>query len=715
MSLVRVNLLYMSVYGGILILTVLCLRMLLKNRLPKAAFSILWCVALLRLLMPFSVDAPFGVLSVIQNRVEALQERLAAGQGYGTANGKDYRPVFLADLFPEGLHFGKASGYDGVIDGNAGYGSAVGMEKIPTESPAKGGLAENGLYQGFRGLPLLRRIIITGGIICAAVFSLLYLNCLRRFRTALPVEDPFVEQWLDGCRLRRKVKVMQSDRISSPLTYGLVRPVILLPKHLEREGGRKLEYILQHELVHIRRLDGAWKIAMEAALCLHWFNPLVWVMYVFMNRDLELSCDEEVLRVLGTEARKDYALTLIGMEERRQLPVPLYSGFGKNAVEERIGEIMKYKKKTKAAVGAAAALILAVVCVFATTARAKEDPSEADQDPSQESAVMLMDPPVGSSGDMGGAGSGGGSGTMAGTDSNGDVRLADGTKRSEAGIAELPEDGEGGYRLTYRKEGIPESEPAQLVSGQGFYLLIPQEGWISFGPDGWMNEENNEVEIWAACFTAEGSDYQGLDREQIIEALTREGYQEDNGRYWICDEAQDRMMAVELRQANDQDIWGVFYTYPKEAEDGWGVELRAMAQTFAIAAPELSEPEDRAADREQQMEAELARRLKEVEEADRVTQLVRDFMKAAGEKDRDSILPYIAEGYEVDLDCLDRIMGWEQGDMHVSVYVKGDLGNAIVSMGVTMDESEEDPNDHLTLGLIKGGDGWRICFMVFEK
>ncbi|MCM1540614.1 MAG: M56 family metallopeptidase [Blautia sp.] len=526
MSLVRVSLLYMSVCGGILILTVFCLRMLLRNRLPKATFSILWCVALLRLLSPFSLDAPFGILPVIQDRTEALQERFTAGQGYGTADGK-------------------ASGYDGEIGGNVRYGSAVGMEKVPAGSPVKGGgLAENGLYQGFWKLSLLRKFIVTGDIVCAAVFFLLYLNCLRRFRTALPVENPFVEQWLDGCRLRRKVKVMQSDRIHSPLTYGLVRPVILLPKHLEREDGRKLGYILQHEMVHIRRFDGAWKLAMAAALCLHWFNPLVWMMYVLMNRDLELSCDEEVLRVLGAGARKDYALTLIGMEERRQLPVPLYSGFGKNAVEERIGEIMKYKKKTKAAVGAAAALVLAVICVFATTARAKEDPSGTDQDLSEESAVMLMDPPAGYSGDVD---SSDGSGTVAGTDSNGDVRMAGGTKRSDADIAEL------------------------------------------------------------------------------------------------------------------------------------------------------------------------ARRLKEVEEADTVTQLVRDFMKTAGEKDRDSILPYIAEGYEVDLDCLDRIMAWEQGDMHVSVYVKGDLGNAIVSMRVTTDESEEDSNDHLTLGLIKGGDGWRICFMVFEK
>ncbi|MDE6923719.1 MAG: M56 family metallopeptidase [Acetatifactor sp.] len=113
----------------------------------------------------------------------------------------------------------------------------------------------------------------------ASVFLTLYLNCLRRFRTALPVEDPEVEQWLGRNRLLRRVRVCRSDRISSPLTYGLVRPVILLSGFPGREG-QKLKYILQHEMVHIRRFDGIWKLAMTAALCLHWFNPLVWVMYI---------------------------------------------------------------------------------------------------------------------------------------------------------------------------------------------------------------------------------------------------------------------------------------------------------------------------------------------------------------------------------------------------------------------------------------------------
>ena len=104
------------------------------------------------------------------------------------------------------------------------------------------------------------------------------------------------------------------------------------------------------------------KLLLSAALCLHWFNPLVWVMYVLANRDLELSCDEMVLRLLGIENRSAYAMALLEMEEKRSGFGALYSAFGKNAIEERIGAIMKMKKRSLLSV------VMAVVLVFTLTA-----------------------------------------------------------------------------------------------------------------------------------------------------------------------------------------------------------------------------------------------------------------------------------------------------------------------------------------------------------
>lgn len=687
MSLARVDLLFISVYGGFLVLMVLLIRHLLKKVLPRRVFSILWCVALLRLLIPFSLEVPYGGFSPLQDRMSALRYHVPT-DGEGLLAQMFLEAGFSGDM-PKSPEGGGGMEAEGLSDrmpvtaagGISGIGAGIGIGGISyiADRTGTGGIA------GYRGgtvgmwkVSLLQKIGMAGTALLAAVFLTLYLHCLGRFRTALPMEDPAVERWLGQNRLRRKVQVCCCDRISSPLTYGLLHPVILLPKRLGQEGECGMTYILQHEMVHIRRFDGAWKLVMAAALCLHWFNPLVWVLYVFMNRDLELACDEEVLRIFGRDARKGYALTLIGMEENRLLMTPLYSGFGKNAVEERLGEIMKYRKKTKTAVGIGAALVLAVVCISATTSRAGEDPGEAVGMPQEDDSVSLpMDPPTGNFLENDGANGDVGSGTEA-------------VPETENGTQ-----GEGVYRLTYMKEGMPESEPAQLVQGQGYTILLPQEGWISFGPDGWMNEDNNKVEIWVGNFSAEDSDYRGLGREQIEEELMSQGYQSDGGHYWKYAQEEDRMTVVELRQDDGQDIWGIFYTYPGDGEDGWGVELRAMAQTF------YTVPGSGSGGEETDEEVRLMRWL--------IVRLV----VASGEKGHDSILPYIAEGYEVDTECLDVIREWKQSE--ISVRQNPASGHSIVSIRVVTEESVEDSNDYLTVELIPDGEEWKICFMGIEK
>ena len=90
-----------------------------------------------------------------------------------------------------------------------------------------------------------------------------------------------------------------------------------MPETTKWEEGRELPYVLEHEFVHIRRLDGATKFVLIVGLCIHWFNPLVWAMYVLANRDLELSCDETVVRRFGEDSRACYTRTLIHMEEKK--------------------------------------------------------------------------------------------------------------------------------------------------------------------------------------------------------------------------------------------------------------------------------------------------------------------------------------------------------------------------------------------------------------
>lgn len=327
------SLLEMSFAGGVLILAVIVLRSLTLNRLPKGTFLALWAVAVLRLLVPFSIPSPVSV--------------------YTLAERTPLRTVAPA--------IRDASAIPAME--TAEQGAAIGLP--PTTGPAASS-----------PLPVWFWVWLAGAAACGAFFLISYFRCRRAFRTALPVEDQGLLDWLAGRKLRRTVSLRRSDRVDAPLTYGLLRPVILLPE----AGAGVSRYALEHELVHIRRLDALWKPLLAFTACVHWFNPLVWCMFVLANRDMELRCDEAVVRRFGTGSRSAYALALISMEEKRSGLGPFASAFSKNASEERIRAIMKIKKRSLAAILAAAALVCCVGVGFATSAARDRTPYPGVQD-----------------------------------------------------------------------------------------------------------------------------------------------------------------------------------------------------------------------------------------------------------------------------------------------------------------------------------------------
>lgn len=160
-------------------------------------------------------------------------------------------------------------------------------------------------------IPIHTAVWLTVMLLIAVYFVISYIRFRLKFRSD-PVTYPYVEDWLTEHSIKRTIEIRVSDQISSPLTYGVIHPVILLPSCMEYTA-ETLSYVLNHEYMHIRRFDAVTKLIFSAVLCLHWFNPLVWVMYVLANRDIELSCDELVLRTAGVDKRSNYALTLIAM------------------------------------------------------------------------------------------------------------------------------------------------------------------------------------------------------------------------------------------------------------------------------------------------------------------------------------------------------------------------------------------------------------------
>ncbi len=141
----------------------------------------------------------------------------------------------------------------------------------------------------------------------------------------------------------------------------------MLPRALLCAAPDQLECVLVHELTHIRRLDAPLKLLCAAALCLHWFNPLVHALYLLLNRDVELACDEAVLARLGRDRRAGYASLLLDLRSPDRC-APLTSGFGHRAVRERIASIMRYKKVSILALALAVVLVFSVAAAFATSA-----------------------------------------------------------------------------------------------------------------------------------------------------------------------------------------------------------------------------------------------------------------------------------------------------------------------------------------------------------
>lgn len=329
-----------SCAGAVLVLVIVLLRGLLGRRLPRRTFTALWWVAALRLLLPLPLPSPLSVYTLF-----AALRRPAAETAVPAI------PVYLLPA----------------------------AEAAPAEAPAAAAVS---------GWAVLYWVAAAG---LALWFLSSYIRWRHRFAVSLPAPAGIAPGWEHP-----RVALRVSDRIAAPLSYGLLRPVILLPRSMDWTDGTALRCVLAHEYAHIRHLDGLAKLLFAAALCRFWFHPAAWVLYVLGSHDLELACDEEAVRRLGHPG--EYARALLRMEERRSRP--LYNHFSQYAVEERIKIIMTntQKKWSLAALLLAVLLAAGVTTAFATSA---DDPP-ADRTlpaetavPPEEAAEMCLPVPGG--------------------------------------------------------------------------------------------------------------------------------------------------------------------------------------------------------------------------------------------------------------------------------------------------------------------------------
>lgn len=331
MELKQVSFPQMSFVGAVLIIAIIVIRALAINRLPKKTFLIMWGIAVLRLCIPFNISFDFSINAMPMKTLEVLKENVS-----NTAQN-----ISQTLQIPQNQTI---------------YPMEESMGKI---------------------IPVLWMIWVIGVSVCLLFFLVSYVKCMRRFATSFPVRNEFAEQWRKEHKIRRRIEIRESGVTNTPLTYGVLHPVILMPKKIDWNDEEKIAYILEHEFIHIKRMDLVMKSILILILSIHWFNPLVWIMYLLCNRDLELSCDEMVIFNFGIENRTEYAYMLIDMEESKGSFTPMCNYFSKNVMEERILSIMKTKKLSKAKVMSASILVagVSILCIFSISVNAKDQHS----------------------------------------------------------------------------------------------------------------------------------------------------------------------------------------------------------------------------------------------------------------------------------------------------------------------------------------------------
>lgn len=309
-------LLKMSISSSILIIITIILRFFAINRLPKRFFVLLWNIAILRLLIPFDLPIHYGIVSPMVKMADT------GGNYYNVTNGPIIKET-SGEVF------------------NYAVTLPLGSVKWTTI------------------------VWVTGMVVMFLFFGVLYWKEYQSIWTALSISKEDDDYLRSVIAIPNRVKFCVSDRISTPLTFGVLSPKIIFPKILKFSDNTKVKYVLMHEVIHIKRMDNLWKIIILIVVSVYWFNPFVWIMYRLFNRDIELSCDEKVINLFGETTKKEYVMMLVDLAEKQYQWSLTSNGFGKSAIQERILAIMKFKKVTCINIGCALFLLAGAMTVFA--------------------------------------------------------------------------------------------------------------------------------------------------------------------------------------------------------------------------------------------------------------------------------------------------------------------------------------------------------------
>lgn len=305
-----------SIAASWIVIAVLILRFCLKKA-PKWVNVLLWGIVAVRLIFPFSIESALSLIPSAETVSPSIMMETAPSVQTGV-------PALDQVINP-------------VIDHSL--------------SPAPGASA-NPLQIW---IPVLTVIWLLGVAALFLYSAVSYRRLRRRVCEAVILRD----------------NIYQSENVCSPFVLGIIRPKIYLPYHMDK---REMDHVIAHEQTHIRRRDHWWKPLGFLLLTVHWFNPLLWLGYILLCRDIELACDEKVIREMGNEQRADYTQALVSCSVSRRSIAACPLAFGEVGIKERVKSVMNYKKPAFWIILASALICAAAAVCFLTNPKTEQIP-----------------------------------------------------------------------------------------------------------------------------------------------------------------------------------------------------------------------------------------------------------------------------------------------------------------------------------------------------
>lgn len=329
MTALLIKIVEMSISSSFVAAAVILIKLLLK-KVPRWIHCLLWALVAVRLICPISIESS---LSIMPSRDVVCEPNYSAGilnchvQNTNTTlpnNGDELPFVPNDEQIPMPPH-------------NSGM-----SQEYPTENGVS--LAE-----------IITYVWIAGTLTMAAYAIGSYVSFRRKVSPSIHVRD----------------NLYICDYIESPFILGMISPRIYIPSSLTE---RETEYVASHEIAHIRRCDHWFKPIGFALLAIHWFNPIMWVAYILLCRDIEIACDERVIGEMRIEDRKEYTKVLLGCSIKRKMISACPLAFGEVSVKWRIKNVLTYKKPTLfVIIIAVIAVTVASVCLLTDPVSAKEN------------------------------------------------------------------------------------------------------------------------------------------------------------------------------------------------------------------------------------------------------------------------------------------------------------------------------------------------------